>query len=200
MEQRNRKGRPGTPRIVTSAGFTLIELAVVIVILSVAALLVMPRLPFAGEGDLKTSARQLAGILRYVQDQAIAGKQYYRLRFNLADGAMKVTRVLPEKEEVEVTDSALTGLTLREGVHWADVTTSSLGKVSEGEVALDFSPLGAQDFLLFHLTSKARGRYFTVAVYPGSGRVEVAEGYTEGVLSETEREKDFSLEEKESAP
>jgi prepilin-type N-terminal cleavage/methylation domain-containing protein len=188
--------RSGSSR---SAGFTLIELTVVIVVLSVVALLVLPRLPFAREGNLKTSARELAGTLRYLQDQAIATKQYYRLHINLVDGAMKVTRVMPEIEEMEVTDSALTNLALREGVEFADLTTSDLGKVSEGEVYLDFSPLGSLDFMLFHLKSKERDSFFTVAVYPGSGRVEVAEGYAEGVLSGTDQKKDFSLEEKEVA-
>lgn len=180
-----------------SAGFTLIELTVVIVILSVVALLVVPRLPFAREGDLKTSARNLAGTLRYLQDRAISTKQYYRLRIGLLDGDMMVTRVVPENEEVEVTDPSLANLSLREGIRFSDITSSRLGTISEGEAVLEFSPLGAEEFFLFHLKSEAGERFFTVALYPGSGRVEVSEGYQEGILSETDQQKNFSLEEQE---
>ena len=190
----------GTRRIKSigrSAGFTLIELVVVITILSVAALLVVPRLPFSDEGDLKTSARSLAGTIRYIQDMAISTKQYYRLRITLLDGALRVTRLLPDDEEAEVTDGLLRNLSLKEGIGFADVTSSRLGKISEGEAVLDFSPLGADDFLLFHLKTEDADRYYTVAVYPGSGRVELAESYTEGVLSGTDQDRVFSLEEKE---
>jgi prepilin-type N-terminal cleavage/methylation domain-containing protein len=199
MEQRKTAGHPRNNRLVDTTGFTLIELTVVIVILSVVALLVIPRLPFAHEGDLRTSARSLAGTLRYLEDLAISSKQYYRLRINLVDGTMKVTRVLPETEETEVTDGILTNLALREGVGFADITTSQTGKISEGETYLDFSPLGSEEFLLFHLKSVDEKRFFTVALYPGSGRVEVSEGYLEGTLSGTDQEKNFSLEEKEDA-
>jgi general secretion pathway protein H len=197
MIQRNMSGCQGSTLSARNAGFTLIELTVVIVILSVVALLVLPRLPFAHERDLSTSARTLAGTLRYLEDRAISTKQYYRLRINLVDGSMKVTRVLPENEEVEDTDAMFTNLALREGIGFADVTTSHSGKISEGEAVLDFSPLGSEEFFLFHLKTEDDKRFFTVALYPGSGRVEVSEGYQEGTLSGTDQEKKFSLEEKE---
>jgi prepilin-type N-terminal cleavage/methylation domain-containing protein len=199
MELINTAGRSDRKRFSSSAGFTLIELTVVIVILSVIALLVVPRLPFAHERDLSTSARTLAGTLRYLENLAIATKQYYRLRISILEGGMVVTRVVPGDEEVAVTDVALTGLSLREGISFADITSSRLGTVSEGEVVLDFSPLGADEFLLFHLKSEDGRRFFTVALYPGSGRVEVSDGYQEGTLSGTDQEKNFSLEEKGGA-
>ncbi|HOI15958.1 MAG TPA: prepilin-type N-terminal cleavage/methylation domain-containing protein [Geobacteraceae bacterium] len=189
--------RPVKARNFRCAGFTLIELTVVIFILGLVALLVVPRLPFAQERDLGTTARTFAGTLRYLQNHAISTKMYYRLRIRILDGAMEVMRVLPEDEEVAVTDPALMKLALREGVEFADITTSRLGKISEGEAAIDFSPLGADEFLLFHLKSQAGSRFFTVALYPGSGRVEVLEGYQEGTLSDGDGAKDFSLEEKE---
>jgi general secretion pathway protein H len=199
MEKWKTTGHPDGKRYCSIAGFTLIELTVVIVILSVVALLVAPRLPFAHERDLSTSARTLAGTLRYLENLAIASKQYYRLRVKILDGSMEVTRVLPEAEEAAVTDVALTNLALREGVGFADITSSRLGTISEGEAVLDFSPLGADEFLLFHLKSEDGKRFFTVALYPGSGRVEVSEGYREGALSGTDQEKNFSLEQKEDA-
>jgi general secretion pathway protein H len=161
---------------------------VVIVILSVVALLVFPRLPSVHEGDLKTSARTLAAGLRYLEDKAISTKQYYRLRVNFSTGEMKVTRVIPENEEVAVTDEVLSRLSLVDRTGFADITTSRLGKQSEGEAVLDFSPLGAADFVVFHLKSEDGTLFYTVVLYPGSGRVSVLEGYQDGTISAEDQE------------
>lgn len=163
------------------AGFTLVELTMVIAILSLVALLVIPRLPSTTEGDLKDSARNLASTVRYLADLAIATKTGYRLRLNLAAGNTEITRILPSGEEVEARDSLLNRQPLREGIVFEDITISRAGKQTAGTVILDFSPLGVDDFVLFHLKSEISDRYYTVALYPGSGRVEVSEGYQEGV-------------------
>jgi len=169
-------------------GFTLIELMVVIVILSVLAMVVIPRLPMAREGDLKASARTLAAALRYLNDRSIATKNRYLLRIAFQDGSMKVTRVIREGEETAVPDPFLLNLSLREGVGIADVVTARLGKITEGEAVLGFSPLGVEDFSVIHLKSEDGKRFYTVALYPGSGRVTVLEGYEEGTLPEEEQE------------
>lgn len=171
------------------AGFTLIEMTVVIVILSLVALVVLPRLPFAHERDLKTSARSLAGSLRYLGDLAIATKQHYRLRCTLLTNEMTVVRVIPEGDELPVSDPALGGLALLEGIVFADVVTPRLGKVAEGTAVLDFGPLGVEELAVLHLRRREDdARFFTVAVYPGSGRVTVLEGYQEGTLQEEDEE------------
>jgi general secretion pathway protein H len=188
IEQRKMTGHSEKNRLPGNGGFTLIELTVVIVILSVVALLIFPRLPSVHEGDLKTSARTLAAALRYLEDKAIATKQYYRLRVNFVQGGMEVTRVIPEDEEVAVTDEVLSRLALVDRTGFADITTARLGKLSEGEAVLDFSPLGATDFVVFHLKSEDGSRFYTVAIYPGSGRVAVLEGYQDGTISVEDQE------------
>jgi general secretion pathway protein H len=171
------------------AGFTLIEMTVVIVILSVMALVVLPRLPFAHERDLKTSARTLAASLRYLGDLAISTKQHYRLRITLLNNEIAVTRVIPEGDELAVRDGTLNQLSLLDGIVFSDIVAPRTGKVAEGEAVLDFGPLGVEDLAVIHLKRKDDSHYYTVAVYPGSGRVTVLEGYQEGTLPEDEEEK-----------
>lgn len=170
------------------SGFTLIEMTVVIVILSVVAFVVLPRLPFAHQRDLKTSARTLAASLRYLGDLAISTKQHYRLRITLPNNEIAVTRVIPEGDELPVSDTALNQLALLDGVVFADITTPRLGKVTEGEAVLEFGPLGVEDLVVIHLKRTDDSRYYTVAVYPGSGRITVLEGYQEGTLPAEEEE------------
>jgi len=170
------------------SGFTLIEMTVVIVILSVIAVVVLPRLPFAHERDLKTSARTLAASLRYLGDLAISTKQHYRLRITLLNNEIAVTRVIPEGDELAVSDSDLNHLALLDGVVFADIETPRLGKITEGQAILDFGPLGVEDLAVIHLKRSDDTRYYTVAVYPGSGRITVLEGYQEGTLPAEEEE------------
>lgn len=164
-----------------STGFTLFELMVVIAVLSLVAMLIIPRLPSTSEGDLKDSARTLAATVRYLGDIAVSTKTGYRLRVNLAAGSMEVSKLLPEGEEAAVSDNLLNSMSLREGIVFEDITTSRLGKQAAGTVTLDFSPLGVEDFVLLHLKTEGSDRHYTVALYPGSGRVEVSEGYQEGL-------------------
>jgi general secretion pathway protein H len=168
----------------------LIEMTVVIVILSVIAVVVLPRLPFANERNLKTSARTLAASLRYLGDLAISTKQHYRLRITLPNNEIAVIRVLPEGDELAVSDSALNQLALLDGVVFGDIETPRLGKITEGEAVLDFGPLGVEDLAVLHLKRSDDARYYTVAVYPGSGRITVLEGYQEGTLPAEDEEEE----------
>jgi len=172
------------------SGFTLIEMTVVIVILSVVALVVLPRLPFAHERNLKTSARTLAASLRYLGDLAISTKQHYRLRITLLNNEIAVTRVIPEGDELAVSNSDLNQLALLDGVVFGDIETPRLGKITEGEAVLDFGPLGVEDLAVIHLKRTDDSRYYTVAVYPGSGRITVLEGYQEGTLPAEDEEEE----------
>lgn len=172
------------------SGFTLIELTVVIVILSAVAFVVLPRLPFAQERSLKTSARTLAASLRYLGNLAISTKQHYRLRITLSNNEIAVTRVIPEADELAVKDSALNQLALLDGVVFGDIETPRLGKITEGEAVLDFGPLGVEDLAVLHLKRTDDARYYTVAVYPGSGRITVLEGYQEGALPAEDEEEE----------
>ena len=52
-------------------GFTLIEMVVVITIISLVALLVLPRLPSTDAANLRSSARSLAAVIRYLGDQSV---------------------------------------------------------------------------------------------------------------------------------
>jgi len=78
-----------------SAGFTLLELVVVIVIISMVAIIVVPRLPAAESMELKSSARALASALRYLEERAVAGKVIYRLHLNISANTISITHRLP---------------------------------------------------------------------------------------------------------
>jgi general secretion pathway protein H len=56
------------------AGYTLIEIAIVMAIIGMVMLLVVPRLPSSDQENLKISARTLASTLRYLQERAATSR------------------------------------------------------------------------------------------------------------------------------
>lgn len=164
-----------------SSGFTLIELLLVLVILSITAALVVPRLPSTDAMELKSSARSLASLLRYLGERSISSKNIYRLHVNLRENSIMVTRKLANGDEVPPEDPLLSRNSLTAGIVIADLQSPRLGKVTEGEVVVDFGSAGLSEFLILHLSS-SKGENFTVTGYPQGGKVKILSGYQEVTL------------------
>ncbi len=163
------------------SGFTLIELLVVLVLLSITAALVAPRLPATDSMNLKSSARSMASLLRYLGERSIGSKNIYRLHINITDNSMKVTRKLASGDEIPPDDQLLARSVLAAGVTMTAVQSPRLGKVTEGEVLIDFGAGGLSEFLTVHLNSP-KGESFTVVAYPQGGKVKLLPGYQDVTL------------------
>jgi general secretion pathway protein H len=159
-------------------GFTLMEMVLVIVILSMVTILVLPRLPSTEGTELRTSARSLAAAIRYLGDLSITSKAPHRLHFNLTDGTITITRKNDDGEDVPPEDTFLGRQFLADGVTLEDVELQRLGKVSSGEVLVDFGVGGLEEFVSIHLKGSGGGQ-FTIDAFPQSGKVKVFEGYRE---------------------
>jgi general secretion pathway protein H len=147
------------------------------VLLSLAAALVVPALPARDSTALKDSARSTAAIIRYLGERSSGSKQVYRLHINLSENVIKITRKLANGEEVPPDDPLFSRKLLENGVAIADMQSPRLGKITEGEVLIDFGAAGLTEFLTLHLRSP-KGDSFTIAGYPG-GKVKLLEGYQE---------------------
>lgn len=161
-----------------SPGFTLIELMVVLVLLSLSAALIVPRLPSTEAMELKSSARSLASLLRYLGERSIGSKNIYRLHINFQENSIKVTRKLANGDEIPPEDPLLSRKALAEGIFITDLQSPRLGTVAEGEVLIDFGAAGLSEFLTLHLHSP-KGESFTVTGYPQGGKVKILSGYQE---------------------
>ncbi|MDY0299962.1 MAG: prepilin-type N-terminal cleavage/methylation domain-containing protein [Trichlorobacter sp.] len=162
-----------------NSGFTLLELVVVVAILSLVMLLVIPRLPASGESALRTSTRQLAAQLRYLNERAAIGKiGNHRLRVDLDEQKIEIVRRSVTGEEVPPDDLALTRNPLLEGVTITDIHTERHGTVKEGIVRIGYGASGLSEALLFHLQAE-NGAATTIQALPVNGIVRIAEGYLE---------------------
>lgn len=169
----------GRPCLVPgAAGFTLLELMVVIAILALSAALVIPRLPSSDAANLRSSARNLAATLRYLGERSVTTHTAYRLHLNLAEQSVTVTKRLPSGDEVPPDDPFFRHKPLASGVILDDVETERLGTVRSGEVLIDFGSRGLPEFLTIHLRT-AGGDAYTVAGFPENGKVQILAGHQE---------------------
>lgn len=154
----------------------------VLVILSVIALLVFPRLPAADAGALNGSARDIAAAIRLLDDRGSAEGTTYRLSLDI--GANRVEALKGAPPSVVPADPSFTGNLLRDGISIQDILTERGDKLTEGEVSMFFGPGGLQEFVAIHLKNN-RDQVCTVMTFPHNGKVTVEEGYKEKALEVT---------------
>ena len=158
-EKKVEKTRTQTSKagICNRRAFTLLELIVVLFVISLVAALIIPSFAGFGDNKLKSEAREMASILRYMNDNAVSRKETFSIRFDLDKNTVYWEE--PQGEKQKKFDS-MTG-----------VTTQSTGEVSNGEIAIFFGPLGVQENLSVHMN---RGdKDFTVTLNHLSGRVKI---------------------------
>lgn len=160
------------------AGFTLIEIMVVLAIISMVMLLVIPRLPSSDQENLKISAQTLTSTLRYIQERAATSQTGYYLTLEPGTDSVKIYEIGADGSGKEPSDPFLQKQPVKEGIIVADVSIPRLGKVSDGQVRLDVGPAGVRDFVVIHLRSAA-GKFWTVMAFPSGGKVKEYEGNLE---------------------
>ncbi|MDP2167878.1 MAG: prepilin-type N-terminal cleavage/methylation domain-containing protein [Thermodesulfovibrionales bacterium] len=138
-------------------GFTLLELIAVIFIISLLAAVAFPSFRGTGERKLRSDARNISSMLRYLNDSAVAAKETYSVKFDIGSGA--VLWEGPEGKRTEKFKSI------------AALYLQSKGTVREGEVKVFAGPMGFQEHLKVHLRDGDNA--MTVEFNPISGRTKI---------------------------
>jgi len=137
--------------------FTLIELMATLFVLSLVFALVLPYFHFSGN-ELNSEAREVASILRYLNETAASRKETMEITFDLDGKRLSWTEADSRKSEAMKSLRA--------------VELQSRGMLREGELKVFFSPVGLREFLSVHLGDGEEAR--TVAFNPISGRVKIS--------------------------
>lgn len=162
-------------------GFTLIELGLVLLIISVIVALVVPRFRDQSHAELVSQTRKLATIFRFLQQEAILNGRVYRLNFDLDQQRYFVTSAdaYDEFGGDFQQEHGIVGknVALPSSLQIADVDVPFLGgKLYQGIAFTHFYPDGAVDPTVVHLDNGQE--VYTLYVENGlTGRAYVSAGY-----------------------
>jgi prepilin-type N-terminal cleavage/methylation domain-containing protein len=174
-----------------SGGFTLIELAVVLVIVAVLLSFVAPRLLALGQARREAAARRLASLLGYLHDEASLRGRTYRLTIDLDGGRYEVRTTTDTREPatdddfVEEWGPLTRDGTLPDGVRVASIETPTV-MASSGTLDLFFHPESDEPGARITLVDDAEGS--SVLVFDGvTGQVYVVDATRPAPRSRSER-------------
>ena len=169
-----RQGGPGRGE----AAFTLFELLVVSALIAVMLAVAVPTLKNTLLTDpLKTSSRQVIGLIKAVREEAVREQQAYVITFDLEKNRIwyrKETAV----EQQEPDEVAADALQLAQTVRVTDIWTRSDGRLDEGQPQLWVSRQGYIDETLIHLEND-EDEVLTMLFSPFLGNVRITDSYVE---------------------
>lgn len=159
------------------AGFTLIELGLVMLIIAVAVTVIVPRFQDQSRAALTAQTRKLATTFRFLQHEAILNGRVYQLNFDLDQQRYFVTSGEVTSEGAFNRESGILArdVALPNNVQVSDVVMEA-GKVYEGLAFVRFFPDGYVDPAVVHLDNGQE--VYTLYVPDGiTGRAYIASGY-----------------------
>ena len=139
-------------------GFTLIELMVVMLLISIVLAVALPR--FEGgvfEDPTKKLSRWLINTVRTLRSQAIQRQQIQSLVIDLGNRKMWITN--EEMDEAAVSASAENGRTLPGTMQFVDVRFPGTEPVTSGTAQINFYPAGFSDHALIRLENDDAERF-----------------------------------------
>ena len=161
-----------------SAGFTLLEISLVLLIMAVVLMLALPRLRDPGRAELMAQSKRLVNIFHLLRSEAVLNGYAYRLNYDIDAQRYWVTA----DESADLGDfvkelgNLARGTQLKEPVTIADIVLPTLaGKIAQGQVYTVFYPDGSVDPTVIHLATPKDA--YTLWLNPMNGRLNVAAGY-----------------------
>ena len=132
------------------AGFTLIELIVVIALMGLMLFFSLPRLqnnPFLD--DTKKSSRWLISKIQTLKESAMRDQKQYTLHFDLDSGRVWETHEAMSPEDVE--SAVMDSYELPNDLRIIDIEYPSTGKIYSGQAKITFFKAGYTNKALVHM-------------------------------------------------
>ena len=168
--------------ITGTKGFTLVELTVVVVIISVLATMTVPRLySSTGSTRLRESALRLALACRYARDFAANHRRECRLVFDSEQGSHVLTAQLDPEQRPDEFRRLATSVgrieRLGDGVRFGKLRIEPRPRLHGNKPRRDsitFDPSGQADAAVVEITDGRRT--YSILVAPHTARVKVVDG------------------------
>lgn len=153
-------------------GFTLLELSLVILIISIVLLLILPN--FSGLRQRLESEREIERIsqtIKYLYTESQLRNEIITLLFDL-DGNKFYALVGSEKDENYFIPERKLNLPLR----IKDIVDSEGNRITQGIVYLNFYPTGYTQKTTIHFEDE-KERFYTLFINPLTAKTHIEEGY-----------------------
>lgn len=151
-------------------GFTIVEIIIVVVILSIAAMTAIPMMSSASSVQIRSAANLIAADLEYAKSMAISRGQYFYVRFNESNNSY----------QIEDQDNNVIQHPVKKGFNYVMNFTNDrrVGKVDVTNVSFPsdivrFDCLGSPDNG-GTITINADGNTATITVEPVTGYVSIS--------------------------
>jgi prepilin-type N-terminal cleavage/methylation domain-containing protein len=164
-----------------SAGFTLLEITLVLAIMAVVMALTLPKLRDPGRAALMAQSHRLVLAFRLLRSESVLSGTAYRLNYDLDQQRYWVT---PAEQVADLAafardiGSLARGTRLEAPVGIMDVVLPTLaGKVAQGQISTVFYPDGSIDPTVIHLANGKEA--YTLWLNPMNGHLRMDSGYHE---------------------
>jgi len=157
-------------------GFTLVELAVILLIVTVCVTVVFPKFSvgFLDRQRLRSSVSKIASVAEYSHQRAVCTHVTHLLHFDIEKGKYWVTAQTPDGKVMPIPD----GLNLRgqlpEGVQFSGIEFQDMRTDSKDVVTIEFSPQGWIEPVTVYVVS-SEGREMSIVMNEMLGYVETLE-------------------------
>lgn len=180
-DRATRSARAATPR--AEAGFTLLELMIVVIVISLAVTTTVVRLDgITAKSRLSSTARKLGNTARWLRNQSIILDREYFMDFDLREHRWRIVEIpegVPRGADVGEYAVPLPWNAIERGVRFEDIQFDD-GKQFEDQVILvPFTPpSGLRWSFALHLINE-NGERYTVTVNALTGHIDAVSGYRE---------------------
>lgn len=157
------------------AGFTLVEIIVVMVLISLFMVLSIPMFGNIGTGSLDSSARRLSGTIKYLYNESALSGLEYRLIYDLDHGTYSAQILAADGRLLDAEDQGRQAA-LKGSVRFEDLHLPGRGHFSMGQVTTRIDPSGWIEETIIHLADGDEEK-LTLRVMPLTGITEIFAGY-----------------------
>ena len=164
-------------RVAQEKGYTLIELAIVVVLIGLMLAVSIPKVRYSLLTDnLKSTTRRIIGLVKGLRDEAIREQKVYLLCFDIGSNRFWVDFDAATEEERELAHEK--AFQLPPDIRILDIWCRGKGKKVDGEVAIRFSRKGYVEQTVIHLGAKDN-REFTLVLNPFLVTIKLYDRYVD---------------------
>ena len=157
------------------SGFTFVEIAVVLFIISIFTVVSAPRLlAFFSAETIERSASRLGLYIEHVRDEAVYKRKTLSLTCAIEEGRFRVTSFGEDEQGV-----LMRPFTLPQSIKIVDIDIQGKDTDIVGELLISFYPGGLADGAFIHLRSDDE-KELTIKIFPLAREIDIYEGYVEG--------------------